>query len=617
MKAVTIVCPSGRKTVMTAALRECGVVHIKSLKRNCPGSDELEKKLSSMARVVSAINEKAGKAAKDVEQESLLDSEFTAVHAKLEAALAAISSATAEEKEAETEAKRIEGWGEFDPEAVKALEKDFGPLSFWTLDAKSLRKLDESRDLSYVRLKDVNGQAAICVVSGELPPNTGARRFELPSEPLSSLEERIATARDRRDKAERTLASAAKWLGAYSKAAAALREQALFERVKATATEELDGQVTLLSGYVPESLVDNIKECAAENRWAWLLTDIADDDNPPTRLRYKGIVRIMQPLYDILGTVPGYRERDISSWFLAFFALFFAMIIGDAGYGIIFIIIGVVMQKKAGKCSDMNILVYVIGGATVIWGALTGTWFGSLEFVEALPFLKVFIIPQIANYSEELFGISSSDSQNAMMKLCFFLGCIQLSLACVLNVIDKAKKKDISLVSDIGWLLCIIMMYFLSLVLVIGESVPLAPIGIGVGTGFVLVLLFGAQGPGVKFSTGVLRGLADFLTVFLNTVSCFSNIMSYIRLFAVGMASLAIAQSFNDMGGMMLSGWAFPLGCLVIVIGHAMNLVMGLLSVVVHGVRLNLLEFSGQLGMEWNGYKYEPFKRTAAVGDGK
>ena len=85
--------------------------------------------------------------------------------------------------------------------------------------------------------------------------------------------------------------------------------------------------------------------------------------------------------------------------------------------------------------------------------------------------------------------------------------------------------------------------------------------------------------------------------------------MSYIRLFAVGMASLAIAQSFNDMG-MGFTGPMKILGIAIIILGHVLNLVMGLLSVVVHGARLNLLEFSGQLGMEWSGIAYEPFKEN-------
>ena len=284
------------------------------------------------------------------------------------------------------------------------------------------------------------------------------------------------------------------------------------------------------------------------------------------------------------------------------------MIIGDAGYGIIFILISVIMQIRSRKCSDVNILIYVLGGATVVWGAITGTWFGSLSVLEKLPFLQRLVIPQIANYPE-LFGLDAAYTQNMMMKFCFMLGTLQLSLARVINIISKAKARDLSLVAEAGWLIDAVLIYFLALNLVIGEPFPLSVIAGGVGTGFVLVCLFSAQGPGVPFGEGVKKSLGGFFTTFLDTISCFSNLMSYIRLFAVGMASLAIAQSFNNMGGGLMGGFAAVFGILVIVIGHVLNLVMGILSVVVHGVRLNLLEFSGALGMEWAGYKYEPFRK--------
>ena len=107
-------------------------------------------------------------------------------------------------------------------------------------------------------------------------------------------------------------------------------------------------------------------------------------------------------------------------------------------------------------------------------------------------------------------------------------------------------------------------------------------------------------------------GLGNAFTVFLNTISAFGNIMSYIRLFAVGMASLAIAQSFNNMA-LGFKGPLVVVGILIMLVGHGLNIVMGLLSVVVHGVRLNLLEFSGQLGMEWTGTAYAPFKKLDKI----
>ena len=151
-------------------------------------------------------------------------------------------------------------------------------------------------------------------------------------------------------------------------------------------------------------------------------------------------------------------------------------------------------------------------------------------------------------------------------------------------------------------------LYFVVLYLVIGQQVNLPIVGAIVGAGFLLVVLFGGMAPGKTFTQGLKAGVGDAFTVFLNTISAFGNVMSYIRLFAVGMASLAIAQSFNNMA----AGFKGPLmvaGIAIMVIGHALNIVMGFLSVVVHGVRLNLLEFSGQLGMEWSGTAYDPFRK--------
>jgi len=159
----------------------------------------------------------------------------------------------------------------------------------------------------------------------------------------------------------------------------------------------------------------------------------------------------------------------------------------------------------------------------------------------------------------------------------------------------------------LGWLSLMGGLFFLVLNLVLGMNLPgFAMILIYAGLGGIVV--FGAQEEGKSFVKGLLGGLGGAFNTFLDAISSFSNIISYIRLFAVGMASIAIASSFNDIAAPMLHGFALPAGILVLIIGHGLNIVMGMLSVIVHGIRLNVLEFSGQLGIEWSGYKYKPFK---------
>ena len=153
----------------------------------------------------------------------------------------------------------------------------------------------------------------------------------------------------------------------------------------------------------------------------------------------------------------------------------------------------------------------------------------------------------------------------------------------------------------------VIGMYLLSLYLVIGQKLNIKPIFGMVGIAFILVVLFGGMAPDKTIGQGLKAGLGDAFTVFLNTISCFGNVMSYIRLFAVGMAGFAISQSFNGIAA-GFHGPLIILGVVVVLIGHGLNIIMCFLSVVVHGVRLNVLEFSGQAGLEWTGIAYEPFK---------
>jgi V/A-type H+-transporting ATPase subunit I len=147
---------------------------------------------------------------------------------------------------------------------------------------------------------------------------------------------------------------------------------------------------------------------------------------------------------------------------------------------------------------------------------------------------------------------------------------------------------------------------------VVGENIPMTPVIIGVAVSFILVIVFGGMSPKKTFAQGLKAGVGGAFTAFLDTISCFGNVMSYIRLFAVGMAGLAISQSFNGIGS-GFSGVLIIMGIAVVIIGHALNIIMCLLSVIVHGVRLNVLEFSGQVGLEWTGIAYEPFKKHKTI----
>ena len=291
--------------------------------------------------------------------------------------------------------------------------------------------------------------------------------------------------------------------------------------------------------------------------------------------------------------VPGYKEVDVSIYFLIAFALFFAMLVGDAGYGLIFLLMTFFLRKKL--TTQVSVLIYVLSGATILWGVLSGTYFGS-EKIAALPVLNQLIVPEIAS-----FGV---DNVSFMMHLSFLIGAIHITIAHSIRAFQLINS--LRAMSEIGWIALIWGLFFVSEQLVLGKPIPSWGSWLFI-VGTVFVALFSKESNSIIKSIGV--SLANLP---LSLISGFSDIVSYVRLFAVGMATSAVAASFNNMilpedtegvGILKLVAMAVAL-----MLGHGLNAILALMAVMVHGIRLNMLEFSGHLGVQFSGEAYKPFR---------
>lgn len=600
MNLTHIVALEQNKDQMVSALRDLGVLHISE---KCSADEKINARFALLQKLSIELSEYAPK--EKTAETILNDDDFEEMFQNTKKALERKTVLEEERTNKLLSVDKISAWGDFNPQKVKELKENGLDFHFYRIDKKELKKLSETQDIKYIKLASVDKMDTIAVL-GELSHDITSTEFLLPEKGIGQLKSEIMLCETELAEINDTLKNYALQLESYKAALIKTQNDAEFSSVKNTAKSQ-DGLVWL-TGYIPVSETEKFVACAKENGWAYQYETVEVDDGfVPTKVKYNKLTSLMKPIFDILGTVPGYGEYDISFWFLSFFTLFFAMIIGDAGYGVIFLIAAIVLVLKSKKFTNATLLLTVLSVATVIWGAVTGTWFG-LESAMKVPFLKALVIPSFANYPQ-YFGMETASVQNSVMKFCFSIGVIQLSLACLMNIRRKITRKDLSMLADIGWLLSICALYFMVLFLVINQPTNIKIVAAVVAVGFLLVAVFGGMSPEKTFAQGLKSGLSDTFTVFLNTISAFGNVMSYIRLFAVGMASLAIAQSFNNMS----AGFSGPLlivGIIIAAVGHIMNIVMGFLSVVVHGVRLNLLEFSGQLGMEWSGTAYEPFKRT-------
>lgn len=600
MKSVCIVSSLHNKDSMLSRIRDLGVLHISEKK---PAVTSVSEKFESLTRNCMLLKElpdssESGK--------PLSVSDFEALDGSVTDALNSKKHAEDERNAYSMLAERVKAWGNFNPAEIKELKDNGYEIHFYRMGKKELALLTDSEEYKFIKLAPVDKMETVAVIGRALDLTFPATEFEMPDMGLDEINRHIAVCDEIISGCNNKLEKASKELASYKKYIAECKDSV--EYSSASESADSDDDFVWLCGYIPEETEGDFVKAAKEGQWAYLIEEPSDDDeHVPTKVRYSKVTRLMKPVFDILGTVPGYHEFDISFPFLCFFALFFAMIIGDAGYGLCFLVLGVFLNIKQKKASELVWLIYVMSLTTIAWGAVTGTWFG-LEGAMDIPLLRALVIKEIANYPEA-FGYDPLMQQNNIMKFCFMTGTVQLTLACVINIVSKVKNKDLSMVADLGWLCSINALYYVVLLLVIGADVNIASVAPFIGVGFILVVIFGGMSPDKSFSEGLKAGLADAFTSFLNTISAFGNIMSYIRLFAVGMASLAIAQSFNSMAA-GFDGWLKIAGIVIFVIGHVLNLVMGLLSVVVHGIRLNLLEFSGQLGMEWSGVAYDPFKKN-------
>ena len=603
MKKVTILTAEKRKKEVISSLRSFGLVHVDSVINKTSETILLESDNQKYSKILSFLDGYVNK--KDSTKQLSLDyDKLIELSNNIEALMREESSLNEKNRALKSEIERVKEFGNFDPKAIEELKKEGIDLSFYFVGKKEKAILREDKSVNFIQIKTSSANDCICLINSNMPHNISSLPIKFPSTSLLEMEDELLINQKRLEEIESIYKESVCYIDEFKKLIKKNEEEIFYKRVTASC-KDCDS-ISYISGYIPSSEEDNFKRYAKTNNLGYIIDDPKDDENPPTLLKHKGFVKFVQPLYDALGLVPGYREKDISLYFLLFMALFFAMILGDAGYGLLLFIGAIFLNLKSKKCSDMNALLYIFSGATIIWGALTGTWFGSELILEKLSFLKLFVIPELTNFPE-LFSMDATLVQNNVMSFCFSIGAIHLSLARAICIFDKIKKKDLSLIADFGWLMNTVLLYLLSLYLVVHASVPLASIALGVIIGFVLVCLFGSVEPGKPLGKGILSSLGGFFTNFLDTISCFSNVMSYIRLFAVGLASLAIAQSFNGMAEGLMTGITIPFGILILVLGHGVNLVMGFLSVVVHGVRLNIMEFSGQVGVEWSGYKYEPF----------
>lgn len=513
----------------------------------------------------------------------------------------------------------LEPWGEFDRSAIAKLQEKgvYVTLCATPRAIFDQRKKDDAfpADAAVSVIQMDKNMVHYALVS-KSPLEEGA--FDPVILPERTLSETKLALDDRRTSiavADASIAAAKSLLPRLETKLDALRNQ--LEFASARDGMEQSGAIAYLQGYVPVTRIDTLKAAAVKNGWALQIDDPAEDDqNVPTYIEKARFLNVLDPLFDFVGISPGYRESDVNVFFFFFFPIFFGMILGDAGYGALMLVAGTVglLALHAKKAARLPLVLLIfLASFTFIWGWLNGAWFGLPADVLPRWMRGWSMITDPANSAAahkfvKFYGIDDKELTQSFWDgfpskltqwFCFLLAMLHLMSAHIVRFFTGIRK-DWRELSNIGWALMIFANFLLAVGLIVFSG-TFPSWGVYVYIAAAVIIL-------------VTIRPAAALNLPFDMIGSFTDVLSYIRLFAVGLSGMYIAQKFNMMGMMVKDALAdkcmilgFVLLILVAVAGHILNLALGFLGVLVHAVRLNTLEFSNHMGLQWAGFKFKPF----------
>ena len=363
----------------------------------------------------------------------------------------------------------------------------------------------------------------------------------------------------------------------------------------------VEGYVTLFEGFAPVEEDQRLAEAFDGMDALWYKSEAKLEDNPPIKLKGNWFTRMFSVLTDMYGR-PQYNGFDPTPYIAVFFLLFFAFCMGDAGYGLVLILVGFLL-KKVKSFADMAPLVVTLGIGTTVIGLIFHTFFSMdmLTWTCIPDGVKKFMLPsKIAGY-------------DGTMVLALVVGIVHLSIAMIVKAIYATKNEGFAkTVGTWGWTLLIVGGAIVGGIALAGVLDKAVTKWVLIGLGIVSALaIFPLNN--LKRNPLVNTGLGLWDT-YQTVTGLLGDVLSYLRLYALGLAGAMLGFAFNSIGQMAL-GDGSSVGSwigfiLIVLIGHTLNLAMCALGAFVHPLRLNFLEFFKNSGYETSPRNYTPLQRT-------
>lgn len=578
-------------------IRDLGVIHVLMKSQGAAENSALQESIRWSSRYASAIK-------------FLQGLNGTAVHnqgdvLKGKEALLAVETLQQEDQHlsqrlqtAEKELALLEPWGDFDLKNVKRLHDAGYQIGFYLCSDKQFSQewIDK---YNAVVINRVGAKVYfVTITPNHLMVELDVEAARLPETSLSSLKERLEMIHKEQEQIDTRLKQLAETMIPDLQAAQVdLHAQIEFSKVVLSTDALADNKLMLLEGWAPSERVEEIKHFLSESEVYYEIAEPKPEENVPICLNNKGLFRLFEPIMRLY-MLPKYNELDLTPFFAPFFMLFFGLCLGDSGYGL-FMLLAVTIYRLIAKnitatMKPVLTLVQLLGVSTMACGLLTGTCFGFNLYEIQLPFFQ------------SLKETISLDNQQ-MFNLSLILGGVQIIFGMILKAVNQSIQFGFKYaVGTIGWLLILVSTAiafaapgFMSM----GGNIHL----IFLALGGLMAYLYNSPDKNIFVNLGL--GLWDSYNM---ATGLLGDILSYVRLFALGLSGGILASVFNSLAvGMspdnVIAGPIVMV--LIFVIGHAINIFMNVLGAMVHPMRLTFVEFFKNAGYEGGGKEYKPFKK--------
>ena len=503
---------------------------------------------------------------------------------------------------AQEAAKQAAVWGDFDAKRIESFKEAGYTLHFYECPTKAFQeewgiKVNEAGGKTYfVALETIEDLTEL-----PLPEKSEAawlQEVENLKGLLAAANARIeAWQKANKEQLEKELVEA--------------RQQIDWQRVTLSTDKVAEGALCLFEGFCPIDKEAELNAMLAEAQVYYEETDPEKEDATPIKLRNNWFTKLFEPLTGMYGW-PNYNEFDPTPILAPFYLLFFSLCVGDCGYGLALILVGWLIAKEKLRIEmfeGLGPIIAVLGVGCTIVGYLSGTFFGidiyQAEWIPAwakAPMFKAWLGDGTGNWM----------GYDIMMVLALFIGVFHICLAMTVKAICYTKQNGFhATASTWGWLLLIvgsIATAILASTSVLGPQTTQVILIVIAAISALGIFIFNTPGRNPLINVGA--GLWD---TYQMATGILGDVLSYLRLYALGMAGAMLGAAFNELGMTVLGenpnvGTAIGFA-LIVAFGHVLNLLMACLGAFVHPLRLTFVEYFKNVGYEGSGKKYNPFKK--------